>query len=433
MPLCLLLLAVSGSATGMACSGGGDTPTSEDAATDAAAPSSGTDGPVSHEGSPSEDGSPTGDGRVEAADDSAVRLEAGPPPSDGASPNCPRGTSYPDGCPGAPTPPGAIQYPTLLSTYGPNRPPWNVAGVDYYVGMPQGQALKDWRTLQTAPPTGLVWDSRGYLRCNSGNPVLDGYDFTTGTTSWSIYVPSGGCTGLTIENSKMGCVPGATTGQNAPAFGGFNIQSSPIAFTFKNNTVDYAGCQGSGGAGNGFIDIGNLGCTDCSIDVEYNYIRDLYDTFLGFGGSYTSFVDRYNVIENPATSAPGDPAMIHMNSLSGLASGTVSPVFTFNTTFASQSYAGGELPQFYYNGGGTMDSPTVTNNTFPFSACGCVSYKVHGNTGYSGPATSLTGTPVVGQNYFDTTDSYGPFYPGSFGGWTSSGNIDMNTGATITP
>lgn len=237
-----------------------------------------------------------------------------------------------------------------------------------------------------------------------------------------------------MKNSKIGCIPGAGTGQDAPGFGGFNIQSTTtFAFTFVANTVDYADCQGSGGAGNGLITIGNLGCTACSLDVEYNYIHDLYNTFVGFGGSYSSLIHRYNAIENPATSSPGDPAMLHMNTFSGLASGTSSPVYTFNMTFASQSYAGGELPQFYYNGGGEMASPTVTHNTFPFSACSCVSYKVHGNTGYSGPVTALSGTPVISDNYFDTTDSFGPFYGDSFAGWTASGNVDMTTGGAISP
>ena len=38
--------------------------------------------------------------------------------------------------------PGTPQDPHLLDIYGANRAPFKVAGVDYYVGVPQGLALK---------------------------------------------------------------------------------------------------------------------------------------------------------------------------------------------------------------------------------------------------------------------------------------------------
>ena len=343
--------------------------------------------------------------------------------------NCPQGNTYADGCIGARA--GAPQYPTLLNDYA-RRPPWNVAGVDYHVGAPAGTVFKDWRTLKANTLPGFEWDSRGYFRCKAGIVLLDGYDFTTGNAAWNIYVPKDGCAGLIVTNSKMGCIPGAGIGQNKPAFNGFNIQSTNIKFIFKNNSVDYINCQGSGGAVNGFITIGNLGCINCLLDVEYNYVRDLFNTFIGAGGSYTSFIIKYNVIENPATSEPGDPRKIHMNSLSFLASGTVSPIFTFNTTFVSQSYAGGELPQFYYNGGGTMNSPAVTNNTFPRNGCNCVSYIIHGSSASGvSPPTSLIGMGVISDNYFDPRGAHGVFYYGSFKGWSASGNINMISGETI--
>jgi hypothetical protein len=52
----------------------------------------------------------------------------------GATGTCPMGNAYADGCPGASV--GTIQIPTFLLNTVPT-----VAGVDYYVGMPQGQAL----------------------------------------------------------------------------------------------------------------------------------------------------------------------------------------------------------------------------------------------------------------------------------------------------
>lgn len=348
---------------------------------------------------------------------------------------CPMGNAYPDGCSGAPTPAGAIEYPNLLAQYGANRSPWNVAGVDYYVGMPAGLTLADWRTLQN----NSNWQfSNGTLRCQSGSPVLNGYDFTTGSAGWSIYVPTEGCSSLTIESSKIGCVPGAGTGQNAPAFGGFNIQvgsSYKFTFIFKNNTVDYANCQGTGGPSFGLIAYGNTGCNACTTDVEYNYIHDLWADPAIFGGNQTSFIWRYNLIVNPGTSDPVDGTNIHMNALSWAGGSASNATVTYNTIFVNQSYTGGELPQMYFNGGGTFTSPTLSNNTFPLNSCGCVSYIMHGSTGYTGPATTVT-SGSVSNNYIDPTDTYGAFYGGSFtsaDGWSASGNINMTTGATITP
>jgi hypothetical protein len=40
------------------------------------------------------------------------------------------------------------------------------------------------------------------------------------------------------------------------------------------------------------------------------------------------------------------------------------------------------------------------------------------------------------NNYFDLRGAYGAHYPGTMTaarGWTSSGNVDLNTGKTITP
>jgi hypothetical protein len=337
---------------------------------------------------------------------------------------CPRGNSFADGCPGAPVPATAIQYPNILTSYGANRPPWNVAGVDYYVGKPNdGLTLTDWRTIQTDPN----WSScgGGCWRFNGTTLVMDHYDFTTGTAGeWSIYTTS--AASITITNSVIGC--------NGPTGGydGINSQSSPFAFVFKNNTVDFTNCQGHG---TGIVGMGGLGCSDCSMDFEYNFLKYIYADPFGIGGTITSVIYKYNLIDTPAISDPTCGSCIHMNSLSFLNGPSYSNVVVaFNTVFASKSYTGGEFMQFYFNAGGTANSPVLSNNTFPFSACGCVSYNIHGTGGYS-PTTTLVGGGTNSQNYFDITGNGGsnPYYPTSMIGWTNTGNINMVTGATITP
>ena len=127
------------------------------------------------------------------------------------------GNAYADGCPNAPT--GPIQYPSLLGTYGTHRPPWNVAGVDYYVGAPAGQTLTDWRTLNGSNFT----SNGGVITCNSGSVTFNEVDFTLGGTFSYLYVPPGGCTSVTITNSKFGC----------PQTGSYHLfyLNNPVSFT----------------------------------------------------------------------------------------------------------------------------------------------------------------------------------------------------------
>jgi hypothetical protein len=58
-------------------------------------------------------------------------------------------TTYNDGSANAPA--GTAQLPNFFSGYSV-RPPWKVAGVDYYVGIPQGTILKDPLAVGALPP-----------------------------------------------------------------------------------------------------------------------------------------------------------------------------------------------------------------------------------------------------------------------------------------
>jgi hypothetical protein len=70
--------------------------------------------------------------------------------------HCPHGSEFRDGCPADSAEQPA--FSTLLNRYKV-RPPWNVAGVDYAVGIPSGVILKDPRSaplrLHTTKTVGL--------------------------------------------------------------------------------------------------------------------------------------------------------------------------------------------------------------------------------------------------------------------------------------
>jgi hypothetical protein len=131
---------------------------------------------------------------------------------------CPQGTSYTnvrgdgDGCAGAPT--GTVdnitlfQHPTFFSGYANQsgqtyitRPVWNVAGVDYPVGIPGGTSFLD--PTVASLPSGCTYSPTG---SSTGGPVVNctgtvnasfiGYDFT-GTK-----VGSHGC--IVLQNQANG-------------------------------------------------------------------------------------------------------------------------------------------------------------------------------------------------------------------------------------
>ena len=60
--------------------------------------------------------------------------------------------------------------------------------------------------IQVTPGTG------GEIRCNGAVAlVMNGYDFTANGGIGTIYSPVGGCTSVTIKNSKFGCSSNGTS------------------------------------------------------------------------------------------------------------------------------------------------------------------------------------------------------------------------------
>jgi hypothetical protein len=90
----------------------------------------------------------------------------------GPTSTCLYGTKYPDGCPAASM--GLPNYPKLLDGYA-KRPPWNVAGVDYHVGLGAGTPLKDPSTATL--PSGCSY-SAPTVSCSGKGITLAGFDFS---------------------------------------------------------------------------------------------------------------------------------------------------------------------------------------------------------------------------------------------------------------
>ena len=195
--------------------------------------------------------------------------------------------------------------------------------------------------------------------------------------------------------------------------------------------MNWIGCESSGWqGGNQDTVLFNAGGTGV---VQYNYIAHTANHPFTLANGVTSYDFRYNLLDNVVYD---NKVGNHMNYMQ-MGGNNADIFWAFNTTYQSATCCetGGEGPQFYTNGGGTLTNATLENNTMVATG-GNMSYMVHGSVG---SGTTLLGTGTNSQNYFDPTgsvdgDSDSAYYPGSMiSPWTSAGNINMVTGAPITP
>jgi len=238
-----------------------------------------------------------------------------------------------DGSTAAPT--GTANFPTILNSYGGGgsrnkgliggtqyQPPWNVAGVDYRVGINTGVTLKN-ATTDTLP-SGVTRSIDtttfpGYEAANwlvsGNNVVVDGWDFTNAGTghNWAVKVTGNNCT---IKNCKF--ILSAVIPPAYPS-GSLGI----ITFdTCTGGTIEYCEITGSGPyeyAPRAVL-IFSAGGT---WNIRYNYIKLIaFSTFTigastnNTGMNYAgSFYLRYNLIENVAQSGYKDAHGDHMSML----------------------------------------------------------------------------------------------------------------------
>jgi len=322
-----------------------------------------------------------------------------------------------DGSANAPA--GTPQLPTLLNGYAV-RPPWNVAGVDYYVGVRTGTVLKNPDTIRMA---GVSVNTTSHTVTITGNNItLSGYDFSL-NGGWQIYVAGNNDT---IEdcNFEVG------SNEQAPISIGVNGQ------TASNTTIEYNTINGNG------ISSGGVGLIECSgigtTTIEYNSITNAYTEAIVLGNTTSSaanYVVQYNLIGNTGMggakgahgdwiqtfNSPGDTSDIEINYNTFVQ--TLAPGGIGTQGISLQSAA---ITQ------GPVLSETVENNTMVVTGRNSVNYAIIVDT------TNLDGLATVSNNYIVPT---GIAYRWLFGGKYSAAdgpvrgtltyfnNINMVTGS----
>jgi hypothetical protein len=310
-----------------------------------------------------------------------------------------------DGSANAPA--GSPELPNLLNGYVV-RPPWDVAGVDYAVGVPTGTSLLNPATINLAGVS--VNTSTHEIRISGNNVTLSGYDFSL-NGGYAVYVTGANDT---IENSNFG-------GNNPNEYWIYGAPSSSN-LTIENNKMDESGILGAtsiiGFAGSG------------SLTLEYNWLKNFPQHVLELAqsnGVNFSVVDKYNLIEQGGLGAGA-----HLNFLQFNGGNATSVDVEFNTSYETPQAAGGEGYQFYdNNSGGTINNTTFAYNTMIAANGGdgvmAMSYLLHGT--YNSSSATFTGT--VNNNYVNASAAYGTFYGNSFSGASVYNNYDMNTGSVV--
>jgi hypothetical protein len=303
---------------------------------------------------------------------------------------------------------GTPQDPNLFANY-PVRPPWQVAGVDYYVGVPAGMSL----TAPTASnlPAGTSLSGTTIIVSES-NVVISGFDFS-GNGGYGIYIDPG-VSGTQIIDNLF--VDSSTTGP-IPV---------NIAAGASNTYIAYNTINGGGSSGNQSFNqlIANQGS---GLTVEYNFMENAPGRFVSTGAG--SLVYDYNLMENGGYT-PG----VHLNYLQFAGGNIVNPQIEYNTVIQDVNTANGEVFQLYTNDAGSITNGVISNNTIITSPTvintgegPAISYVMHtgSNTQFPSPVSG-----VVNNNYIDLSSAYGAYFPG-LTGVTYSGNINLVTGAQI--
>lgn len=371
-----------------------------------------------------------------------------------APPACPQGSSYADGCSGAPS--GAPQFPNILNLssttngLGHNlhsRSPWNVAGVDYYVGIdrvafPTNASLSD-----PVPGGTTVAAALQALGANASllNGVTIQFTNCTGTINgWDfslhggigILVNSGSCT---FSNDNI------VAGTNGARI--LQLGSGTTNIVVKNSVID-GGTVGPITEGGGTLNTEGVLESNCpNLTVEYSLIQNGWAETVRLGSDtktgFTTLLE-FNAIGNAGLGQPqglhGDLAQI----LAGSGNIVNSVDWEFNFFFQTNTTTGVATQGISYNGTPSSGTSAFVNETEQYNTL----VSTTNVSGFVGEFVNydyswLQTLQEANYNYVDITNmnqSSGNIWwfpangSGPFGGdtrYSTTGNINMLTGAAL--
>ena len=313
-------------------------------------------------------------------------------------------------------PAGTPQMPNLLNGMAV-RPPWEVAGVDYAVGIPAGAVLKDPSTINMSGVT--VNTASHKVTVSTNNTTISGIDFSL-DGGWQLVVAA---SNVTVTDCNF------AVGTNAQPM--LNISSGSNTLLeycqFNGNSIDQSTLNGvvyASSAGTG------------AVTVQYCYFENGSEDWVDSPNG-APITLQYNLFDNNGQGG-GHPDWLQMGG------GNISAVVEYNTYVQSALGAGGGSQGIGlydgYSGSYNLTSATVSNNTIVTLPGVQVNYIIH--IGYSGTIVGggtggLTGTATIQNNYVDMAGTTGSFFSAQSGSGSTpqagasvveSGNVNMVTG-----
>lgn len=297
--------------------------------------------------------------------------------------------------------------PNLLNGYAA-RPPWQVAGVDFYVGVPNGTVLKNPLTISM---TGVSINSSTHIVTVSGNNVtLDGYDFSL-NGGWEVYV-TGANAVITNSNFAVGA------NRLIPVIG-----ANPVT----NLSLTHCKLDGTGGNTDNLVDYRSSNAAAPGLISRYNWFRNAQSDVHGcISGVH---MIEYNLYQNGTYASGAHSDFIEFTNC--VTDGTKIRYNTLYFTYHSGN-AVNEGIQVEAQLTSTMRNVEVSNNVI--IAAGSQSQL---SASYLIAVRQDSGNIISGanvhDNYMDATAAYGWFYAAQVGGSNPivSGNKNMLNGKTI--
>ena len=329
------------------------------------------------------------------------------------------GSGYVDGASGAPA--GTPPLPAILSSYAV-RPPWEVAGVDYAVGVPSGTTLKDPSTIAMA---GVSVNTTNHTITVTGNNVtLNGYNFGM-ANGYEVIVQG---VNDTIENSEF--VVGPNQGSHGTVL---NVTASASNFSLLDNEINGNNVAVTPEVGS-TISIASSG----TLTIQYNYLHNSGGDMIDLNASNAAQVDliQYNLFANIGVNTAHADTIQWYNTTTGAGSD-----IGFNTVYQNVNQPGpgnGALVPLAEGPNATMTGLTVNNDTIVQTAA-----DVTGNfsTGFYADSGGVASNIVIHDLYIDPTGPLGytgsPWFPTGYYGinlahpMALSNVINMVTGAQI--
>jgi hypothetical protein len=307
--------------------------------------------------------------------------------------------------------------------------PWNMPGVDYYVGIPSGTTLRD-PTVSANLPSGASYAS-STVTVTGCNVTLDSLDFTLHATVVVVNVTSANCT-TTIQKSKFSANGTALQ----PIANVLGLGSGGSLVVDEN---EYDGLAPLGGSAGSTFQVNDPIQGAGQLTLTYNYFHNFDSKVLQWAGSSPagSLTEKYNLFADFGSCATPPCSHGEAEYTYGGAPEGLSLTSKFNTYILHFHTGSSDLtaPQAVQADDVDLTGSTDDHNVV-FAPGPQLTCNMYNQTSYAAAAAVFDGQQEQGAlsnvsfefNYLDGSGVYFPWYHAGGTGLTYANNIDSGGG-----